>query len=124
MKIRFDTGFVDCVDEIQRVALEIYGKYDLDKSLLWMTEEFGELFKSIRKSEGRQVVTGEMGDLLAWIFCMGNILDLKISDALKLTMKKEIKRQFDTYKKLKYASDLEYVTAVNEKDFLSSDGGE
>ena len=55
---------------------------------------------------------------------MGNILDIKISDALKLTMKNEIKRQFDTYKKLKYASDLEYVTAVNEKDFLSSDGGE
>lgn len=48
--MNFDTEFINCVDEIQRVALEIYGKYDLEKSMLWMTEEFGEFFKSIRKS--------------------------------------------------------------------------
>lgn len=41
-KMNFDTEFINCVDEIQRVALEIYGKYDLEKSMLWMTEEFGE----------------------------------------------------------------------------------
>lgn len=50
-KMNFDTEFINCVDEIQRVALEIYGKYDLEKSMLWMTEEFGEFFKSIRKEE-------------------------------------------------------------------------
>lgn len=54
-----------------------------------------------------------MGDLLAWIFCIGNILDIKISDALKLTMEKEVKRQLATYNKLKYASNLKYVTYAN-----------
>ena len=87
--MNFDTEFINCVDEIQRVALEIYGKYDLEKSMLWMTEEFGEFFKSIRKEEDQKDIAGEMGDLLAWIFCIGNILDIKVSDALKLTMEKE-----------------------------------
>lgn len=118
MKIEFNTEFINCIDEIQNVALEIYGKYDLDKSMLWMTEEYGEFFKSIRKGEEKQDIAGEMGDLLAWIFCIGNILDIKLSDALKLTMEKEVNRQFNTYNKLKYASDLKYVT-YNNNDNLS-----
>lgn len=115
MKISFDTEFLNSVDEIQKVALEIYGKYDLDKSMLWMTEEFGEFFKSIRKGEEKQDIAGEMGDLLAWILCIGNILDIKVSDALKLTMEKEVKRQVNVYNKLKYASDLKYVTYDGHK---------
>lgn len=44
MNINFNMEFIEEMDEIQNVALEIYGKYDIDKSMLWMTEEFGELF--------------------------------------------------------------------------------
>ena len=113
--MNFDTEFINCVDEIQRVALEIYGKYYLEKSMLWMTEEFGEFFKSIRKEEDQKDIAGEMGDLLAWIFCIGNILDIKVSDALKLTMEKEITRQLRTYNRLKYAKNIKYVKDVDIK---------
>jgi len=91
---------------MQEEALKIYGKYDLEKSMLWMTEEFGEFFKSIRKDAGKEEITGEMGDLLAWIFCMGNILGIKLSDAVKLTFQKEINRQIVKYSKLKYCDTL------------------
>lgn len=112
MNIKFDE-LMNYIDEVQEVALEIYGKYDLDKSMLWMTEEFGEFFKSIRKNEPKTDITEEMGDLLAWIICLGNILDIKISDALKVTMSKEIKRQLKTYKQLKYAKKLKHIS-INE----------
>lgn len=113
MKFEFDTTFIDCVNEIQDVALEIYGKYDLEKSMLWMTEEFGEFFKAIRKDESKERITEEMGDLLAWILCIGNILDIQIADAIKNTMSKEIGRQLEVYQKLKYASKLECVNILD-----------
>ena len=56
-----------------------------------------------------------MGDLLAWIFCIGNILDIKVSDALKLTMEKEITRQLRTYNRLKYTKNIKYVKDVDIK---------
>ncbi|EMM79561.1 hypothetical protein LEP1GSC037_0064 [Leptospira interrogans str. 2006001854] len=39
------------LDEIQDFSLQVYGKYDLEKSLLWMTEELGEVISAIRKKE-------------------------------------------------------------------------
>lgn len=62
MKFEFETSFLDCVDEVQNVAMEIYGRYNLEKSMLWMTEEFGEFFKSIRKEESKERIMEEMGD--------------------------------------------------------------
>lgn len=115
MKFEFETSFLDCVDEVQNVAMEIYGRYDLEKSMLWMTEEFGEFFKSIRKEESKERIMEEMGDLLAWILCMGNILDIRVADAIELTMKKEINRQLEVYHKLKYSSNLKYLDIAAEE---------
>jgi mazG nucleotide pyrophosphohydrolase domain len=89
-------------DDIQEIALNIYGKYDLDKSLLWMTEEFGEVIKAIHKHDSKEHIVEEIGDLSAWILCLCNILDIKFSDSLKNTFSKEINRQKNTYGDLKY----------------------
>lgn len=115
MEFIFDASFLDCVEEVQGVALEIYGRYDLEKSMLWMTEEFGEFFKAIRKGEGNDRIAEEMGDLLAWILCIGNILDINVSDAIEMTMKKEINRQLKEYHKLKYSSNLKYISIASDR---------
>lgn len=107
VKFEYCNETIDNVDKIQDIALNIYGKYDLEKSMLWMTEEFGEFFKAIRKKESKENITEEMGDLLAWIFCMGNILDINLSDAIKSTFNKEISRQLRVYSKMKYCDELE-----------------
>lgn len=92
----------DLADDIQKYALNIYGKYDLKESLLWMTEEFGEVVAAIRKNKSKDDVRGEIGDLTAWILCLCNILDIKLSDAIDSTFNKELGRQLQKYGKYKY----------------------
>lgn len=107
MNFEYNNSQINQIDLIQEEALKIYGKYDLEKSMLWMTEEFGEFFKAIRKNKSKREITDEMGDLLAWIFCLGNILDIQLSDAIKSSFSKEIDRQLLTYSKLKYCESLD-----------------
>lgn len=90
------------IDQLQHVSLHIYGKYDLQKSLIWMTEEMGEVISAIRKSHSKEDISGELGDLMAWIFCLGNILEIPLSESIQGTFHKEINRQLNTYGKLKY----------------------
>lgn len=67
----------EVLENLQNDALNIFGKYDLDKSLIWMTEEYGEMIQEIRK-KSKEDITEEMGDLFAWILCISNILDIKL----------------------------------------------
>ncbi len=114
MEFIYNNSQIDEIDKIQHEALSIYGRYDLEKSMLWMTEEFGEFFKAIRKNCSKGDITEEMGDLLAWIFCMGNILGINLSDAIKSTFVKEINRQLNTYRKLKYCDELKSLTITKD----------
>lgn len=90
------------IDEIQNLMVNIYGKYDLNLSMLWMTEELGEVVAAIRKGLPEHEVTEELGDLIVWIFNIGNILNIKIEDAMRISMKKEVNRQIKKYGKIKY----------------------
>lgn len=119
MKFTYFNKDIRNIDDIQDEALRIYGKYDLEKSMLWMTEEFGEFFKAIRKKCSHEEIKGEMGDLLAWIFCMGNILEINLSDAVDNTFRKEIQRQLNTYSKLKYCEKLDNLKII-EDDSVST----
>ncbi|NBH76710.1 hypothetical protein D3Z52_00635 [Clostridiaceae bacterium] len=96
------TRFSEIVEALQEDALLIYGKYDLDKSIVWMAEEFGEVVKAIHKNEGKEAIEEELGDLLAWIFCLANITGVSVHGALQGTFQKEIQRQQKKYGKLKY----------------------
>ena len=90
------------IDEIQNLMVNIYGKYDLNLSMLWMTEELGEVVAAIRKGFPEHEVTEELGDLIVWIFNIGNILNIKIEDAMRISMEKEVNRQLKKYGKIKY----------------------
>lgn len=101
----------DCLalDQLQKEALNIYGKYDLNKSLIWMTEEFGEVIQAIRKQKSKEDITEEIGDLFAWIICISNILDIKLEQAVNTTFSKEINRQIREYGQLKYCEGLDQI---------------
>jgi NTP pyrophosphatase (non-canonical NTP hydrolase) len=95
------------LDVIQAIALKIYGRYDLEKSMIWMVEEMGEVISAIRKGKSKEEISGEMGDLMAWIFCISNILDIKVSDAVEGTFHKEVDRQLRVYNELKFDKAVE-----------------
>lgn len=115
MEFTYNNDDIGGIDAIQDEALNIYGKYDLEKSMLWMTEEYGEFYKAIRKNCSKDEITGEMGDLLAWILCMGNILGIKLSDAINTTFKKEIGRQLRVYSKMKYCTSLDNLKVTDSE---------
>ena len=93
------------IGEIQLGALKLYGKYDVDKSLIWMAEEFGEVVAAIHKGHSKECIKEELGDLLAWIFCLSNIFDIELVEAMQDTMEKEINRQLRKYGELKYSDE-------------------
>lgn len=113
MEYKYKNENIKTIDSIQKIALDIYGKYDLEKSMLWMTEEFGELIKAIRKEKIENVID-EMGDVLAWIFCLSNILDIHVSDAINSTFHKEINRQLNTYDRMKYCEELAGLEIIKD----------
>ncbi len=95
------------INDIQELCLDIYGRYDIDKSMLWMAEEFGEVIAAIRKGKSKNDICGEIGDLTAWIISICNILNIELSSAIKATIQKEMNRQLRAYGKLKYAQSEE-----------------
>ncbi|HEY2493756.1 MAG TPA: MazG nucleotide pyrophosphohydrolase domain-containing protein [Paenibacillus sp.] len=97
------------VDHIQERFNQVYGRYDLNKSMIWMVEELGEVVSAIRKGKTKEEIQGELGDLMAWIFCLGNILDINISQALTVTFEKEVNRQLEVYGDLKYSKKIDTV---------------
>lgn len=100
---------------LQKEAREVFGEYDLDKSLVWMTEEFGEVIKAVHKGRPTEEIAEEIGDLLSWIICIANHFGIDVSHALRLTMNKEINRQYQEYGSLKYATKQFQVTHVVEE---------
>ena len=93
---------LELIEKLQNNAKNIYGTYELDKSLIWMTEEFGEVIQAIRKKKSRDEIAEEIGDLVAWVLCISNILNIKLADSITKTFEKEVNRQIETYGKLKY----------------------
>ena len=93
------------LSNVQSIALSIYGKYNLEKSLLWMLEEFGELVSAIRKNKDSEDIKEELSDLFVWLICICNILNFNSNDVIIMGFKKEIHRQITEYGFLKYWHD-------------------
>lgn len=90
------------IAQVQDVALKIYGRYDLKESLLWLSEEVGELISSVRKAKDVEHTKGELADVFAWVICLCNILGYDATDIIRHAFEKETGRQIRTYGQLKY----------------------
>ncbi|MGI8451417.1 MAG: MazG nucleotide pyrophosphohydrolase domain-containing protein [Streptosporangiaceae bacterium] len=86
---------------LQRAALDIYGRLEPDRALVWTLEELGELAQAIRRGEDRARLEEELGQLTAWMLCLANILDVDITTAVGAAIREEIDRQLAKYGKLK-----------------------
>lgn len=87
---------------LQKYSLDLYGCYDLEKSLLWLMEEVGELVAAIRKEKSEEDILGELSDTFAWMLCLVNILDKDLNEVIKKSFLKEASRQYKDYGSLKY----------------------
>jgi NTP pyrophosphatase (non-canonical NTP hydrolase) len=90
------------LQQIQDGYKQVFGKYDLDKSLIWLFEEMGEVVAAIRKGHSQSDIAGEIGDMLTWVINISNILEINLANSLNSTLHKEYNRQMVKYGKLKY----------------------
>ncbi|CAD5197874.1 MazG nucleotide pyrophosphohydrolase domain-containing protein [Pseudomonas sp. FEN] len=78
----------------------VFGTYDKDKACLWLTEEVGELIRAIRRNHDLDDITGELGDILVWIFSLMNTLEIDGRTLVEKSILKELDRQ-----RVKYGAD-------------------
>jgi NTP pyrophosphatase (non-canonical NTP hydrolase) len=88
------------LSSLQHAALEIYGRLEADRALVWTVEELGELAQAVRRHEGRPRLEEELGQLTAWMLCLANILDVDLAAAVESAIQEEIERQLAKYGKL------------------------
>ncbi len=72
--------------EFQELMKRLYYQRDVqrgkDKTLLWLTEEVGELSRAMRKDD-EDALGEEMADVIAWVVSLANILDMNIEELLE-----------------------------------------
>jgi NTP pyrophosphatase (non-canonical NTP hydrolase) len=93
-------GALSSLRNLQHAALDIYGRLEPDRALVWTVEELGELAQAVRRGEGRPRLEEELGQLTAWMLCLANILDVDLADAVESAVREEIERQLAKYGKL------------------------
>jgi NTP pyrophosphatase (non-canonical NTP hydrolase) len=89
------------LSSLQHAALEIYGRLEPDRALVWTVEELGELAQAVRRHEDRTRLEEELGQLTAWMLCLANILDVDLAAAVESAIQEEIDRQLAKYGKLR-----------------------
>jgi NTP pyrophosphatase (non-canonical NTP hydrolase) len=97
---RIVTAALPALGGLQHVALEIYGRLEPDRALVWTIEELGELAQAVRRNEGSARLEEELGQLTAWMLCLANILGVDLAAAVESAIQEEIERQLAKYGKL------------------------
>ncbi len=69
------------IREFQRMIDEIYRRRDeergVEKTMLWIVEEVGELAEAVRK---RSNVGEEIADVFAWLVSLANLLGIDVEE--------------------------------------------
>jgi NTP pyrophosphatase (non-canonical NTP hydrolase) len=69
---------------LQGLMRDLYQDRDVargvDATFRWLTEEVGELARAIRKGD-RADLTHEVGDVLAWLASIANLIDVDLEEA-------------------------------------------
>ncbi len=73
------------VKEFQKIIRDTYYEKDsrrgLEKTFMWLVEEFGELSRAINRGS-RPEIELELSDVVAWIFSVANLLDIEMEEVL------------------------------------------
>jgi NTP pyrophosphatase (non-canonical NTP hydrolase) len=77
-------------EDFQKMIYEIYYNRDfkrgVEKTMLWIIEEIGELAEAVRKNEN---IGEEVADVIAWIVSLANLYGVNVEE--------EIKRKYPGY---------------------------
>ncbi|HID43954.1 MAG TPA: nucleotide pyrophosphohydrolase [Archaeoglobaceae archaeon] len=69
--------------DFQKMIYEIYYTRDsargIDKTMLWLVEEVGELAEAVRKDDK---IGEEIADVIAWVTSIANLYDVDIEEEL------------------------------------------
>ncbi|WP_186317634.1 MazG nucleotide pyrophosphohydrolase domain-containing protein [Curtobacterium sp. 9128] len=79
----------------------VYGRLELDRALTWTMEELGEYAQAARRGESPQRLAEELGQLAAWVYCLGNITGVDVESALQAAVRAEVRRQRTAYGELR-----------------------
>ncbi len=71
------------ISEFQKMISEIYINRDrkrgVEKTMLWVVEEVGELAEAVRKGTN---VGEEIADVMAWLVSLANLLDVDVESEI------------------------------------------
>ncbi len=72
------------IKSAQSMMQNLYGARDKARgsgqTFLWLIEEVGEMAEAIRQAD-RKGLDEEFADVLAWLFSLGNVLDIDLESA-------------------------------------------
>jgi NTP pyrophosphatase (non-canonical NTP hydrolase) len=87
----------DLLRPLQDQCLRLYGRLEPDRALAWALEELGELAQAMRRNEPAVRLEEELGEVLAWVFCLANINRVDLAHAFGKAFSAERQRQLDKY---------------------------
>jgi len=74
------------IREFQQLIRELYYERDskrgIEKTMLWIVEEVGELAEAVRKNDIK-AIGEEMADVLAWLVSLANLYDIDLEEEAK-----------------------------------------
>lgn len=79
--------------DIQQMCLSLYGRLEPARALAWALEELGELAQAMRRGESSARLEEELGQVLAWGFCLANIARVDVANAFTKAFEEERARQ-------------------------------
>lgn len=88
------------IRKLQDAADKIYGRLPADQAFQWFIEEIGELARALRRAD-RANTHEELGQIFAWVLCLGNILQIDLASSLEHAFGKEVARQLQKHGRIK-----------------------
>ena len=74
------------IRDFQNLIRDLYYERDskrgIDKTMLWIVEEIGELAKAVRKND-RKAIGEEMADVFAWLVSLANLFNIDLEEEVK-----------------------------------------
>ncbi|HIP62996.1 MAG TPA: nucleotide pyrophosphohydrolase [Archaeoglobus profundus] len=74
------------IRDFQNLIRDLYYERDskrgIDKTMLWIVEEIGELAEAVRKND-RKAIGEEMADVFAWLVSLANLLNIDLEEEVK-----------------------------------------
>jgi len=74
------------IRDFQNLIKDLYYEKDskrgIDKTMLWIVEEVGELAEAVRKND-KKAIGEEMADVFAWLVSLANLFNIDLEEEVK-----------------------------------------